>query len=210
MADIQKRWVKEYKPGFADSIGDTANGPLKPRIVGGVRMIRMQNNKLGAIISRLEHHEKSLFRKVVDAKSRQDIHAAKTLASEMVELRKVKRVMSMARLSLEKMEIRLSMYNDLGDTVSTIAPITQLMRSLGSSLGRFVPNADAEINQMADMLNGFMGNTLEGDAFGSSAVAGEEIDSIMEQAAAVASESVGSKLPSMPAEADAVQSKSFY
>ena len=59
MADMQKRWVKEYKPGFADRIGHGANGPLKPRIVGGVRMIRMQNNKLGAIISRLEHHEKS-------------------------------------------------------------------------------------------------------------------------------------------------------
>lgn len=210
MADMQKRWVKEYKPGFADRIGDAGNGPLKPRIVGGVRMIRMQNNKLGAIISRLEHHEKSLFGKVVDAKSRQDIHAAKTLANEMVELRKVKRVMSMARLSLEKMEMRLSMYNDLGDTVSTIMPITQLMRGLGSSLGRFVPNADTEINQMAEMLNGFMSNTLEGDAFGSNQVAGEEVDSIMEQAAAVASESAGSKLPSTPAEMDAVQSKSFY
>lgn len=33
---------------------------------------------------------------------------------------------------------------------------------------------------------------------------------LMEQAAAVASGSVGSKLPSMPAETDAVQSKSFY
>ena len=210
MADMQKRWVKEYKPGFADNIGDTANGPLKPRIVDGARMMRMQNNKLGAIISRLEHHEKSLFKKVVDAKSRQDVYAAKTLANEMVELRKVKKVMSMARLSLEKMEIRLSMYNDLGDTVSTIMPITQLMRGLGASLGRFVPNADTEINQMAEVLNGFMSNTLEGDAFGSNAVAGEEIDGIMEQAAAVASESVGSKLPSTPAETNAVQSKSFY
>lgn len=210
MADMQKRWVKEYKPGFADRIGDAGSGPLKPRIVGGVRMIRMQNSKLGAIISRLEHHEKSLFRKVVDAKSRQDVHAAKTLANEMVELRKVKRVMSMARLSLEKMEMRLSMYNDLGDTVSTIMPITQLMRGLGSSLGRFVPNADTEINQMAEMLNGFMNNTLEGDAFGANQVAGEEIDGIMEQAAAVASESAGSKLPSTPAETDAIQSKSFY
>lgn len=210
MADMQKRWVKEYKPGFADNIGDTANEPLKPRIVDGARMMRMQNNKLGAIISRLEHHEKSLFKKVVDAKSRQDVYAAKTLANEMVELRKVKKVMSMARLSLEKMEIRLSMYNDLGDTVSTIMPITQLMRGLGASLGRFVPNADTEINQMAEVLNGFMSNTLEGDTFESNAVAGEEIDGIMEQAAAVASESVGSKLPSTPAETDAVQSKSFY
>ena len=210
MADMQKRWVKEHKPGFADNIGDTANGPLKPRIVDGARMMRMQNNKLGTIISRLEHHEKSLFKKVVDAKSRQDVYAAKTLANEMVELRKVKKVMSMARLSLEKMEIRLSMYNDLGDTVSTIMPITQLMRGLGASLGRFVPNADTEINQMAEVLNGFMSNTLEGDAFESNAVSGEEINGIMEQAAAVASESVGSKLPSTPAETNAVQSKSFY
>ena len=210
MADMQKRWAKEYKPGLADRIGDAGNGPLKPRIAGGVKMIQTQNSKLGAIISRLEHHEKSLFGKVVDAKSRQDVHAARALANEIVELRKVKRVMSMARLSLEKMEIRLSMYSDLGDTVSTIMPITQLMRGLGSSLGRFVPNADTEINQMAEMLNGFMSNTLEGDAFESNQVAGEEIDSIMEQAAAVASESAGSKLPSTPAETGAVQSKSFY
>lgn len=211
LTTIQDKWVQKYKPSVSERIGSAVrppSGPLKPRIGEGVKMIRRQNGRLGAIVSKLEHREKSLFQKVVAAKDRHDDRFARSLANELVELRKVKRIMSMAKLSLEKMELRLSMYNDLGDTVATIVPTVHLMRSLGSSLGKFIPNADAEVGQMAEMLSGFMSNSLEGGAFEANQVSSEEIDQIMEQAAAVATESAGAKFPSMPAEMDGIRTGS--
>lgn len=211
MANIQDKWAPKYKPGTSERIGNAVRpprGPLKPRIGEGVKMVRRQNGRLGAIISKLEHRERSLFQKVAAAQNRRDDRFARSLANELVELRKVKRTMSMARLSLEKVELRLSMYNDLGDTVITIMPTISLMRGLGSSLGKFIPNADAEVGQMAEMLNGFMSNSLEGGAFEANQVSGEEVDQIMEQAAAVATESAGAKFPSMPAEVDGIRTGS--
>ncbi len=211
MANIQDKWVQKYKPSASERIGGTVrppSGPLKPRIGESIRMVKRQNGRLGAIISKLEQREKSLFQKVIAAKDRRDDRFARSLANELVELRKVKKIMSMARLSLEKMELRLSMYNDLGDTVVTIMPTISLMRSLGSSLGKFIPNADAEVGQMAEMLNGFMSNSLEDGAFEANQVSGEDVDQIMEQAAAVATESAGAKFPSMPAEVGGVRTGS--
>lgn len=200
MAKFADKWNKSPEPGLGEKIGGAlrSEGPLRPRLNSGVTVIHRQKNSLNRMVSKLESRDKVLLGKVSAAKERGDIYAAKSLAGELVQLRHVKKVMMMARLALEKVEIRLSMDVDLGDAVSAIAPTVQLMRKLGTTLGRFVPEADTEINQMSEMLGGFMANTVDGSAFNAEPVAGMEVDSIMQEAAAVAGQQVESKFPSMP------------
>ena len=203
MAEFKDKWVKEYTPGPGDKIGRAVRreGPLKPRIGTGASIVRRQKGALDRMVSKLESRDRTLLGKVAAAVDRHDTHSARVLAGELSELRKVKKIMLTARLSLEKMEIRLSMYVNLGDTVAVISPVIQLMRNLGTSLGRFIPEADTEINQMVETLNTLMSNTTGGDAFGVDPASDEDTQRIMQEAGAVAAEVAGTKFPPAPAEA---------
>ena len=73
------------------------------------------------------------------------------------------------------------------------------MRGLQSSLGKFMPEADSELNSMTQTLNGLMTDSLSGDAFNmESDVSNEETEKILQEASAVAEQQTGDKFPSVP------------
>lgn len=207
MAEFKDRWVEDHTPGLGDNIGRAVRreGPLKPRMDTGVNVVRRQRGALDRMVSKLESRDRALLGKVAAAKGRRDMHTARVLAGELSELRKVKRIMLMAGLSLEKVEIRLSGYVGLGDAVAVIAPTVHLMKRLGASLGRFIPEADTEMNQMAETLNTFMSKTTGGDAFSVDPSSDEDTQRIMQEAAAVAGQAVGSRFPSTPTDAQDIR-----
>ena len=203
MAEFKDQWVEDPTPGPGDNIGSAMRreGPLKPRMDTGVNVVRRQRGALDKMVSKLESRDRTLLGKVAAAQSRRDMHTARTLAGELAQLRKAKRIVLMAGLSLEKVEIRLSGYIGLGDAVAVITPTIHLMKRLGASLGRFIPEADTEMRQMAETLNTFMSKTTGGDAFSVDPSSDEDTQSIMQEAAVVAGQAVGSKFPTTPVEA---------
>ena len=104
-------------------------------------------------------------------------------------------------MALEKIELRLTTYHDLGDTVVTIMPTLGLMKNLKSSLAKFLPGADQEIHQMAETLGGFMSDSFSSEgAFGIDETTSAESEKILQEASAVAESSVGERFPSTPAD----------
>jgi division protein CdvB (Snf7/Vps24/ESCRT-III family) len=80
-------------------------------------------------------------------------------------------------------------------------PTIGLMRSLKSSLVKFMPEADQEVNRMTEMLGGLMTDTFSGDSsFGIETSTNAESEKILQEAAAVAETAVNEKFPSMPVE----------
>jgi division protein CdvB (Snf7/Vps24/ESCRT-III family) len=78
-------------------------------------------------------------------------------------------------------------------------PTMGLMKNLKSSLGKIMPGAEQEINQMADMLGGFMTESFSGDgAFGIDETTSMESEKILQEAAAVAENSTGNLFPPVP------------
>jgi len=107
--------------------------------------------------------------------------------------------MSTARIALERIELRLTTFSDLGDSVVAIMPTMDLMKNLKSSLGKVMPGAEQEIGQMSEMLGGFMTESFSGDAaFGMNETTNAESESILKEAAAVAESSTGQMFPSVP------------
>ena len=103
-------------------------------------------------------------------------------------------------MALEQIELRLTTFHDLGDTVVTIMPTIGLMRNLKSSLVKFMPEADQEVNRMAEMLGGLMTETFSSSdsSFGVEPSTNQESDKILQEAAAIAESAVNEKFPSMP------------
>ncbi|MDH5416331.1 MAG: hypothetical protein OEX98_01780 [Nitrosopumilus sp.] len=212
MPNLTKDWSKQPQPTISEKINDTIKpkGALKPRVQDGIKKIRIQIKKLDTMLTNLQERDAKLFQRIVDATQKHENQTAKVLGNELAEIRKVTKILSGARIALEQIELRLTTFSDLGDTVVTIMPTMGLMKNLKSSLGKVMPGAEQEIGQMAEMLGGFMTDSFSGDsAFGMDATTTAESESILKEAAAVAESSTGEMFPSVPTTQQATSTK-FY
>jgi len=215
--NLQNKWSKSPSPGLGEKITDAIKpkGALKPRVEMAVKRLQAQISKLDNMLTKLKERDEGLFQRIVTATQQHDTHTTKVLSGELVEVRKVSRILGNARMALEQIELRLTTFHDLGDTVVTIMPTFHdlgdtvvtimptigLMKSLKSSLVKFMPEADQEVTRMTEMLGGLMTESFSGDtSFGIEPTTNAESDKILQEAAAVAESAVNEKLPSMPVE----------
>ena len=201
MPTFSKTWAQQETAGMAAKFRDTVKpqGALKPRIQNAVNKLQVQTTKMDAMLTKLDQRDQQLFTRVVTAVQQHDTSASKVLSNELAEIRKVKKMLGGARMSLEQVQLRLSTIHDLGDAMVAIGPAMSTMKGLQTSLGKFMPEADSELNTMTQTLNGLMVDSLSGDAFNmESDVSNEETDKILQEASAVAEQQIGDKFPSVP------------
>ncbi len=203
MGSLSNRWSKPQKPGISERLNSVLRpkGALKPRVETGIKKLQVQISKLDTMLSSLNARDEKIFHRIVTATQQHDTHTANTLSKELAEVRKVRRVLGNARMAIEQIELRLTTFHDLGDTVITVMPTIGLMKNMKSSLAKFMPGADQELNNMAEMLGGLMTETFHSSdaSFGAEAVMDAESEKILQEASAVAEQQAGDKFPSMPA-----------
>ena len=202
MTGFDKNWSNLSRASSGEKLKEALRpqSPLKPKIETAVNKLQLQTSKLDTMITKLNERDASLFRRVVNAMQRHDADTAKVLSNELAEVRKVSKTLGNAKLSLEQVSMRLSTIHDMGDAMVALGPAMSSIKGLKPSLGRFVPGADGEINNMQTLLSGIMMESLQGSAVGIelNAGSGGDIDQIMIEASAVAEEKVNDKFPSIP------------
>jgi len=202
MTTFAKNWQRPQTPSLGEKINDAIKpkGALKPRMENAIKRLQTQIARLDGMVTKLKQRDEKLFKRIVAATQQHDLTTSKVLSKELAEVRKVTKLLGNARIALEQIELRLSTFHDLGDTVITIMPTIGLMKNLRSSLIKFMPEADRELTGMTEMLGGLMTDTFHNGDFGlDSEATTEESEKILQEAAAVAEAEVNSKLPSMPA-----------
>ena len=212
MTDFDKTWARQETRGLSDKIHDAVKpqGALKPRIEGAVNKLQGQISKMDSMLGKLRERDAQLFKRIVAAMQQHDASTSKVLSNELAEIRKVTKMLSNARMALEQVQLRLTTVHDLGDAMVAIAPAMSTMKGLKSSLGRFMPEADAELNSMTQTLNGLMTDSLAGGDFSvDSDVSNEETERILQEASAVAEQQIGDRFPSVPSPSG-VSSQSTY
>ena len=201
MGNLHNNWSKQPQSSISEKFSDTVKpkGPLKPRVETAIKKLQLQIKKLDSMLTNLQERDAKLFQRIVEATQNHDTQTSKVLGNELAEVRKVTKILSSARIALEQIELRLTTSRDLGDTVVAIMPTMGLMKNLRSSLGKIMPGAEQEINQMGEMLGGFMTESFSGDgAFGMDETTNSESEKILKEAAAVAESSTGQLFPSVP------------
>ena len=201
MPSFHKAWARQDTASMTSKLSDTLKpqGALKPRIQNAVNKLQAQTSKMDAMLNKLEQRGQQLFQRVVVAVQNHDKSASAVLSNELVEVRKVKKTLGNARMSLEQVQLRLSTIHDLGDAMVAIGPAMGTMKSLQGSLGKFMPEADSELNSMTETLNGLMVDSISGDSFNmESDASSEETNKILQEASAVAEQQIGEKFPTVP------------
>jgi len=203
MTGFDKNWSNQNRANASEKLKESLRpqGPLKPRIETAVNKLQLQTSKLDTMITKLNERDASLFRRVVDAMQRHDADSAKVLSNELAEVRKISKTLGQAKMALEQVSMRLSTIQDMGDAMVALGPAMSSIKSLKPGLGRFVPGADSEINNMQALLGGIMTESLQSNGLGIelNTAGGGDIDQIMMEASAVAEQKVNDKFPSIPA-----------
>ena len=201
MTNFDKTWARQETQGMTGKIRDAVKpqGALKPRVQNAVNKLQVQISKMDSMLTKCRDRDQQLFQRIVTAMQQHDTSTSKVLSNELAEIRKVTRMLGNARMSLEQVQLRLTTIHDLGDAMVAIGPAMSTMKGLKSSLGRFMPEADSELNSMTQTLNGLMVDSLSGDSFNMETdVANEETEKILQEASAVAEQQIGDKFPSVP------------
>ena len=201
MPNFDKTWARQETQSVTGKIRDAVQpqGALKPRIQTAVNKLQVQISKMDSMLGKLHERDAQLFKRIVTAMQQHDTSSSKVLSNELAEIRKVTKMLGNARMSLEQVQLRLTTIHDLGDAMVAIGPAMSTMKGLKSSLGRFMPEADSELNAMTQTLNGLMMDSLAGDSFSlDTDTSSEETDKILQEASAVAEQQIGEKFPSVP------------
>jgi len=203
MTGFDRNWSNQSRAGASEKLKESLRpqGPLKPRIETAVNKLQLQTSKLDTMITKLNERDASLFRRVVDSMQRHDTDSAKVLSNELAEVRKISKTLGGAKMALEQVSMRLSTIHDMGDAMVALGPAIASIKGIKPSLGRFVPGADSEINNMHNLLGSIMTESLQSNGLGIEVNTGSggDIDQIMMEASAVAEQKVNDKFPSIPA-----------
>ncbi len=210
MTNFDKAWVKQETQSVTDKLKYAVKPQeaLKPRIQNAVNKLQTQILKMDSMISKLKDRDTSIFQRIVNYMQRHDSIASKVLSNELAEIRKVTKMLGGARMSLEQVQLRLTTIHDLGDAMIAIAPAVSTMKGLKSSLGRFMPEADSELNSMTHTLNGLMTDSLTAESFNvESDTSNEETEKILQEASVIAEQKTNDKFPSIPTSLSTQQTK---
>jgi division protein CdvB (Snf7/Vps24/ESCRT-III family) len=212
MTGFDKTWTRPESVGLTEKLRETVKpqGSLKPRIENAVNKLQGQISKMDSMLNKLRERDAQLFKRIVAAMQQHDAATSRVLSNELAEIRKVTKMLGNARMALEQVQLRLTTIHDLGDAMVAIGPAMSTMKGLKSSLGRFMPEADSELNAMTQTLNGLMMDSLAGDGFNvDTEASNEETDKILQEASAVAEQQICDRFPSVPSPSG-VSSQSTY
>ena len=197
-----KKWAPEKEEkSFSETLRETVRPaqPLKPKIDSAIKALDMQTAKLNQTNERLVQKDKVLFTKLVDAYAKHDQSHANMYASELVEVRKMTKIILNSRLALDQVSLRIRSISELGDVVATFGSCIGVIRSVSQGLVGVLPEAEGELGSIGNLLSGLMT-----EAGGSSEMSinfnqvNGDADKILAEASAVAEQRLSMNFPDLP------------
>jgi division protein CdvB (Snf7/Vps24/ESCRT-III family) len=174
--------------------------PIKNKIDFAQKKLESQIFKLEGINEKLQKKHDMIFEKIVNAQRNNKNGYAQAYAGELAQVRKMKNMVSGAKLSMEQINLRLSTVSELGDVVVTLSPCMAIIRGLAPSLIGVMPEANASMQELSQTLGDVMaGSSLSmGDTLSVGAETNADTLAILEEAHSVIAGQAKSTIPEVP------------
>ncbi|MDR2700638.1 MAG: hypothetical protein LBC12_07590 [Nitrososphaerota archaeon] len=78
---------------------------------------------------------------------------ANIYATELGEIRKVKKMLFHASLALQSVSIRLNTVSEMGDLVTVLSPATTVLNGIRSEMGSIMPETSQELDNIGSILS---------------------------------------------------------
>ena len=174
--------------------------PIKNKIDFAQKKLEFQITKLEGINEKLQKKHDMIFEKIVNAQRNNKTGYAQAYAGELAQVRKMKNMVSGAKLSMEQIKLRLSTVSELGDVVITLSPCMAIIRGLAPSLKGIMPDANASMQDLSQILGDVMsGSSINmGESMSIGVEANADTLAILEEAHNVIAGQTKSIIPEVP------------
>lgn len=174
--------------------------PIKNKIDLAQKKLQFQITKLEGINEKLQKKHDMIFEKLVNATRNNKTGYAHAYARELTQVRKMKNMVSGAKLSMEQIKLRLDTVSELGDVVVTLSPCMSIIRGLAPSLKGIMPEANASMQDLSQILGDVMSDSSlsMGDGMNISAEPNEDSLAILEEAHSIIAGQAKSTIPEIP------------
>ena len=174
--------------------------PLKNKIDFAQKKLQFQITKLDGINQKLQKKHDTIFEKIVNAQRNNKPSYAQAYAGELTQVRKMKNMVSGAKLSMEQVKLRLDTVSELGDVVVTLSPCMSIIKGLSPSLSGIMPEANASMQDLSEILGDVMSGSSVGIGDSMSTVPDANADTlaILEEAHSVIAGQTRSSIPEVP------------
>jgi division protein CdvB (Snf7/Vps24/ESCRT-III family) len=193
------KWtVKEKEPSVVSKIKNIAKPQenLKDQISIVTQRLDAQTRTLDAAVNRFEMRDADIFQRVVKAMTERDTARANILATELGEIRKVKKMLTHSSLALQSVSMRLSTVSELGDVVALLSPAKGMLNSIRSEMCSIMPEASQELGNIGNLLSDIVTTTNQGtDEPVNTIMASADALQILEEAEVAAENRLREKIP---------------
>ena len=174
--------------------------PLKNKIDFAQRKLGSQISKLEGINEKLQKKHDMIFEKIVNAQRNNKTGYAQAYAGELTQVRKMKNMVSGAKLSMEQVKLRLDTVSELGDVVVTLSPCMAIIKGLSPSLNGIMPEANASMQDLSQILGDVMSGSSVGigDSMSMTPETNADTLAILEEAHSVIAGQTKSSIPDVP------------
>ncbi len=198
------KWSRNGKDGsLSQRIIDKVKpeAPIKNKIDEAQKKLQFQIIKLDGIHGKLQRKHDFVFEKIVDAQRSNNHTYAKAYAIELNQIRKMRNMIGGAKLSMEQIQIRLNTVSELGDVVVTLSPAMSIIKGLSASLGGLMPEANAYMEDLSNMLGDVMkGSTVSSNSLSIADNNSSETYAILEEAHNIIEGRAKASIPEVPSE----------
>jgi len=153
---FDKRWEKNTDPTTYERMKEAIkpSEPLKTKLSDSIKQIEQENQRLNVAYLRFQDRDKTIFSKIVDAYTNHDTARANIYANELVEVRKMQKMIFSAKLALEQISLRMRTVTELGDVAATLMPVVSLITDLKSGVASVNPETEKGLNDIGELING--------------------------------------------------------
>lgn len=174
--------------------------PLKNKIDFAQKKLQFQISKLDSIDEKLKKKHDIIFEKIVNAQRNNKNGYAQAYAGELAQVRKMKNMVSGAKLSMEQIKLRLDTVSELGDVVVTLSPCMSIIKGLSPSLNGIMPEANASMQDLSQILGDVMsGSSMSlGETMSVGTETNADTLAILEEAHSVIAGKTKAVIPDVP------------
>ncbi|MCH9657408.1 hypothetical protein K0U27_01715 [archaeon] len=174
--------------------------PIKNKINYAQKKLQFQISKLEGINEKLQKKHDAIFEKIVNAQRNNKPTYAQAYAGELTQVRKMKNMVGGAKLSMEQVKLRLDTVSELGDVVVTLSPCMSIIKGLSPSLSGIMPEANASMQDLSEILGDVMAGSTVGDTdnMNVNTAASADTLAILEEAHSVIAGQTQTAIPDVP------------
>ena len=193
-------WTRKSTVPLSQKIAGTLHpSPLKNQLSQTVYRLNVIQKRLNDARLRMERKHQTLFTKCVRSQEAKDSASATMYANECAQVRKMTQTILTSGLALEQVTLRLETIKDFGDVATAIMPTAAVVQHIQGRLAGVLPDVSMQLGMIGNALDAVVletGQTL--NQSWSAVPAGEEAETILAEASAIAEQKMKDTFPQLP------------